>query len=676
MITRFNAYERKLNEDSAFPDWVDQKLAKSSEKLFSEKDPSGALKAIRGEDDIDATITALYNSPIKDMKVGAYAQLIGLLKEEELSNLKLEEPLTIDSTMLEVSNNYYIKNIIEIINEIASSNAGFGVDTLTKETIDELKGNPITLGTIILNSIKNWYDSEVPINSMVESLNKKVLEPDNKSTNESSEYKEINERFETVRGLFKGLFKKSGEGVKSSFSALDNEVTSIAKGVDKINVNANTFNTSGISDVVRNTPEFNQVKSGIKNAGEEAWISGKIQQPTTSSVQGRGVPELDINIPKDKQTKALNNADAPKEKNVDDLLEKLKREKQAKKDEISRIKDEKRRQREIEKENKRAERQRRVEDRRKFYRSIFVAVAPSLIKFSIYGGIIYWLASWFNENDEKSGKTPSKELLSILELDMAEDNLQPFLTFHNASKIMQEKATSGNPKDVFNSWVQGLESNGIMSSSDAQKCYDQIKSPTFDLYLDAQSKVSQPMVEAMQNKWANSFELPTPGLETIGLLSAYASVFYRFENDLYGGKIPITADEKNLDKPVGLIKRFDSNGQERNYMQLGDSGGDVKLLQQSLQKLNLYDGEINGEYDEELAKIIAGIQTNAQPTNAEIKVDGKADVLTLAYLAKQIEFLNMTSPTNLAGTISPQEINSRGEVQGYIQQMQAALANR
>jgi peptidoglycan hydrolase-like protein with peptidoglycan-binding domain len=164
------------------------------------------------------------------------------------------------------------------------------------------------------------------------------------------------------------------------------------------------------------------------------------------------------------------------------------------------------------------------------------------------------------------------------------------------------------------------------------------------------------MVEAMQNKWANSFELPTPGLETIGLLSAYASVFYRFENDLYGGKIPITADEKNLDKPVGLIKRFDSNGQERNYMQLGDSGGDVKLLQQSLQKLNLYDGEINGEYDEELAKIIAGIQTNAQPTNAEIKVDGKADVLTLAYLAKQI--------------------NSRGEVQGYIQQMQAALANR
>jgi hypothetical protein len=186
----------------------------------------------------------------------------------------------------------------------------------------------------------------------------------------------------------------------------------------------------------------------------------------------------------------------------------------------------------------------------------------------------------------------------------------------------------------------------------------------------------QQMLQSIQTKWESSFQLPTPGLYTFGTISAYAAMLSSFENFFFSGNVPITADSKNLDKPIGLIKRFDNNGQERQYMQIGDTGSDVKLLQDSLKKINLYDGEVNGIYDVELSKIVAGIQTNGKYANDKIEINGKADVLTLAYLAKQIELLNMATPEILAGVVSPEEIQSRQNVQGYIQQMQSVLTNR
>jgi hypothetical protein len=77
-----------------------------------------------------------------------------------------------------------------------------------------------------------------------------------------------------------------------------------------------------------------------------------------------------------------------------------------------------------------------------------------------------------------------------------------------------------------------------------------------------------------------------------------------------------------------------------------------------------------------MAKIITVMQTNAKPTNTEIEINGKSDLATLNYIAKQIDLLSGIVKSSLEGTVSPQEYQKRQQAQGYIQQMQAALANR
>ena len=183
-------------------------------------------------------------------------------------------------------------------------------------------------------------------------------------------------------------------------------------------------------------------------------------------------------------------------------------------------------------------------------------------------------------------------------------------------------------------------------------------------------------VNSLEREWENHDELPSLGLVTMGLVSAYSSVFHLFEKEFYKGEIPLTADAKNLDKPVGIASRKDSLGQERKYIQIGDEGEDIKMLQTGLKKLGIYSGEADGKYDEDMAKIIASIQTNAKPTSTEIEVNGKADLPTLNYIAKQIEYLSGVVKSSLEGTISQEEYQKRQQTQGYIQQMQSALANR
>jgi hypothetical protein len=217
----------------------------------------------------------------------------------------------------------------------------------------------------------------------------------------------------------------------------------------------------------------------------------------------------------------------------------------------------------------------------------------------------------------------------------------------------------------------------IMSDSDYQKCISQIESEVFELhYLKSCSTASNNFINEIQKEWENHDELPSIGLATMGLASAYSSVLHKFESEFYKGNIPLTADTQHLDRPVGIATRLDGSGQERKYMQIGDEGEDVKLLQSSLSKIGIYTGEVDGKYDEEMAKIITVMQTNAKPTNTEIEINGKADLATLNYIAKQIELLSGIVKSSLEGTVSPQEYQKRQQAQGYIQQMQAALANR
>ena len=360
--------------------------------------------------------------------------------------------------------------------------------------------------------------------------------------------------------------------------------------------------------------------------------------------------------------------------------EALRREKKAEEDYKRQRKDVKADQKWQERRDKQNERARKKEQRREMLVALFKGTGGTFLKWGIYAGLgIYglsWLSEWFKKNDEKSGKTPVKEVLSLFELDMATDNYEPFSTFYKSSKILEVSSVSEQPTDICKSFVEALQSNNILSSSDAEKCFEQIKSSNFEPYMQSLSDVASNMMQQLEAKWSNTIELPTPGLKSIGLISAYAAIFSRFENELFGGNVPLTADDKNLDKPVGMIKRFDEKGEQRQYMKIGDDGNDVKQLQLSLNKLGLYDGEINGIYDEELAKIVAGIQDDGQTTNTKIQVNGQADVPTLIYLAQQIELLNMITPSLMKTQVNPEEIQRREEVQGYIQQMQSVLASR
>lgn len=693
MITRFNKYEQKLNEESAFPDWVEQKLFKSGKKFFTEQDPTGAYETLMGQDKLDATITKLYNSPLKDMRLRHYVQLTGLMKEEELNTLQLEEPLTVDSTMLEIANNYYIKNIIEIINEIVSFDVKFATQGLDKTIIDELQKNPITIGTIITNSLINWYDSGEPTNSLVASLSKKVLEPEYAKANESYE---INERYGELKGLFKGFFKKSGENIKGFIqgekgiakgaSVLDDEVDSVAKGLQKVEQSASKSSTQEITNTSRNTPEFLQGKNEILSQGENAAQQGKIIDvnfqtgQVNKSGKGRTTPSVEPTIANNTKTDALNSQNTSSVKETDDLVNQRKFLEEQEKIANKKIKaDDKRAKLDrahAEKLEKRRMREARAAERRKILWDLVKGPTKFILKWGALGLGLMWVYEWFTKNDEKSGKTPTKEVLSVFELEMANDNYQPFATFSNSAKVVEQNSVSGQPNEICQGFVEALQSTNIMSGSDAEKCFEQIKSPGFDAYIQSLSEVSATMIQNLENRWNNSFELPTPGLKAIGLISAYAAIFNRFENELYGGKIPLTADEKNLDKPVGMIKRFDEKGEQRQYMQIGDTGNDVKQLQMSLKKIHLYDGEVDGVYDEELAKLIAGIQTNAASTTDKVQINGRADIPTLAYLAKQIELLSMVTPSLLTTQVNPEEIQRRGEVQGYIQQMQSALETR
>jgi hypothetical protein len=704
MITRFNKYEQKLNEESVFPDWVEQRLVKPVSKLFGEYSPSDAYKAALGEDELSAGLKQMYNTPIANLRIGIYAQLMEILKEDELSTLKLEEPLTVDSTMIEVTNNYYIKNIIEILNEISSMSADFEINKLDESVLNDLKSNPITIGTIITNSLKGWYESEQPINSLVNSLNNKVIEPNPSGTNESLEYGELNERYnfgraseivKSGKSLFKGIFTKTGEtlrgvakdekGIASAVSHVDDEVKSVASGVEKINVNASQFSKID-TEAMRKIPGFENVTTSIKFKGEEAINSGKIDLSTPIKENPRKVENLkvgEVKIGEGKKGKANDSIDANKKSKWDEFWEnhkKKKEESKRKSEELKSLKDQKRYLKEQEKLRKLEEQRIRQQDRTNKLLSWVSAyfkgkMFTAAIKWGAIGYGIYWLSQWFDKSNKETANEPITKVLTALELEMFEDKFEPFLTFHNVYKIQQEKASSGDPHDFFKVCVESLESNRIMSSDDAKKCLDQIASPTFNNYLMAMASPQQ-MLQSIQTKWESSFQLPTPGLYTFGTISAYAAMLSSFENFFFSGNVPITADSKNLDKPIGLIKRFDNNGQERQYMQIGDTGSDVKLLQDSLKKINLYDGEVNGIYDVELSKIVAGIQTNGKYANDKIEINGKADVLTLAYLAKQIELLNMATPEILAGVVSPEEIQSRQNVQGYIQQMQSVLTNR
>ncbi len=688
MIKRFNEYENKLNEQD-LPSWIDEKIIKPAIEYGK---PFLSIPGSEGIE-IDENLKKLYNTPIGNIPANIYAQLMGIMDEDRAEQLNFTEPLKKDSLMIEVAAKYYIANIVNILNSSANSDLKFNSEGIDDETSKILKDNPITLGTIIRTSLVNWYLSKEPVNELVQSLNTAVIEPKNQNTSES--YEDLNES--GAGGFLSKLFKGGG-GLSSVAKASDDAARAAQSTGKAFTYSMHYTPSSSIDDATKNIAKAaDDVAENIGKAPKEAQEAlkntttqikqdadninlGNVDPTHTQGKPYTKTPDINSTPKADPSTPTVDTSEGDKVKNFwERLRENLKNRRTKKPDAdagggagkglgkfFTNLR-------------------KALTGSIKALVNVFTlggfifkipAAAWGILKFGGMAYGVYWIAKWFEKSDSDSAKEPIRELMSVFEKDLANQKLEPFFTFDETGERFKKSLESQDITDKIKAWCTSLNNSKIMSDSDYQKCIQQIDSEAFPYYIKANSTASMSFVNSLEREWENHDELPSLGLVTMGLVSAYSSVFHLFEKEFYKGEIPLTADSKNLDKPVGIASRKDSLGQERKYIQVGDEGEDIKMLQTGLKKLGIYSGEADGKYDEEMAKIIASIQTNAKPTSTEIEVNGKADLPTLNYIAKQIEYLSGVVKSSLEGTISQEEYQKRQQTQGYIQQMQSALANR
>ena len=699
MITSFNKYENKLNEES-LPSWVDEKILKPTGEIFKEVvKPLLSIPGTEGDKELDENVKKLFNTPIANIPVYIYAQLMDILDDDRIDELKLETPLTKDSSMLDVASNYYVFNIANILDSVNKVEASFSSEGIDQETAKILNATPITVGTIIRNSIINWYASNEVSTKLIESLNKAVIDSKDQTTTVTENYDYINESKAGPLKWIGKLFKGGDEAADIAKSADD--AAKLAKSRLNITDPSKTFSytykpsapsteealknmAKGSDDFVKNIDNassevkqaINQKTSQIK--GEAQGVNVKTDIPAKDPLHKSAPTDLKSGEPKLPTDRNLHkdNSKANETKSFWDRFTENLKNKKPKTD-----KPDKKSAWQIFKELLKDRKPPKNDKNTSFGLAGLIAKIPggawTTAKLAALGYGIYWAAKWFEKNDNDSALKPLRELMSTLEDDLSIKGFEPFVTFDQMGEEYKKVLETQDIRVHLKSWITSLNKSRIMSDSDYQKCISQIDSEVFEShYLKSCSSVSNNFVNEIQKEWENHDELPSIGLATMGLVSAYSSILHKFESEFYKGNIPLTADTQHLDRPVNMATRLDGTGQERKYMQIGDEGEDVKILQSSLNKIGIYTGAITGKYDEEMSKIITVMQTNAKPTNTEIEINGKADLATLNYIAKQIELLSGIVKSSLEGTVSPQEYQKRQQTQGYIQQMQAALANR
>lgn len=688
MITRFNRYENKLNEETT-PSWFEEKWVKPTGEILNDYvKPFFSIPGSADDKEIDESLKKLYNTPIANMPVYVYAQLMDIMDEDQANALILKSPLTKDSSMIEVANTYYILSIANILDSVNKVNVDFNSQGLDQETINILKSNPITIGTIIKNSLVNWYISKDPTQKLVESLSSAVIQPKETSGTVTETLEIINE---SKGRLLKRLWK-GGEEIGSVVRSTDDlaRVSTFSKPTAtnsmktiSVEYKAASSTDDALKTIQQKSDEATEL---LKKASQETQDA--VGQSTTDLKQKAETiqtPKPDV-TPEPKVTTKTTDINATTDVPTDNN----------KKDEIKgfwgRFQEAMKNRKNKPKKDKPGAGSKPKFSLKNFWKNTWKGVvdvftlggfllkipkaAWGITKFAGIAYGIYWVAKWFEKSDSDSAKKPAREVMSVFEKVLATQKYEPFATFDEMGERFKESLASQEITDKIKAWCTSLNNAKIMSDSDYQKCIDQLESEAFPYYIKASSSASQEFVTSMEQQWENNDELPSLGLITMGLASAYSSVFNKFEDEFYKGEIPLTADQKNLGKPVGVISRKDISGQERKYMQMGDTGEDIKLLQKSLKQLGIYTGEADGQYDEEMAKIITAIQTNAKPTDTQIEINGKADLPTLNYIAKQITFLSGVVKSSIEGTVSPEEYQKRQQTQGYIQRMQSALADR
>lgn len=628
MITRFNKYERLLEDTS----WLDNPLVNTVKDTASSIFDIATNPSQEKDIEIDPEFVKMYQeTPIGELSAKVYSKLMGLSEIDETKSIIFEGNLSENNSMMEIAHNYYIDNIGEILQSIDTASVKYISRGIEQSTLDEFNKTPITIGTIVSNSIKNWFNSEVPNRNLTEALSVAKIEVKEKyqSVSESIDYYDINE----------GKFTEAFKGITSFLGKLFNNsrFSKTAGGFNKY-----TNNMSGTRSSFGGTTTSN--KSGTLGSnvlkqpfGSNNSYRGAYKDPNASSLLSKFFSKTGDLISKGA-------------KNIKQWLL-TKRQKSPNSGLNESVK------------------KGRLSGMIKSGFGSLWKITKTTAKWGtpIYG--IWWLSNSWRSADENTAKEPTREFFTFFEKDMSNRGYMPFSFYDYAgmkfSEIVNER--SDNWTEIFKGWCQILERFGVLSSSDSKVCLEQLNTPTFQKYMAEHSNISNELINELQNKWKSNVELPSLGLYSVGILSSFSFLMAKFENELYSGKVPIINTE---DSAYGKTI-------QPGVLQVGDSNEDVAKLQASLQVLGLYDGEINGVYDEKIKAIVTTLQTEAKTTNPRIEINGKVDSETALYLTQRLNLLDLSSVTgSVMGEVKPRELEYKKETQDSIQRMKAVLANR
>ena len=670
MIKRFNEYE-KLLENRLNEGWLDSPLksiipglgtilgttalgagvsaAVKSGVIPDVPNPVDMYKnvtsgknilATADSEGVDPEFVKLYEStPVGTLPANVYLRLSGLRElDDNKTRIVLEGNLTEESSMLELANNYYLANIGEIISSIDGLTVKYISRGIDKSSLDQLNITPITVGTILSNSFKNWFNSGVPSESLVKALSEAKIDATSqepyKPISESFDYEEFTESINegaVVDALRAGKNLRLLNRMKQIASTNTGYKSYVDDFMNFLNKSAKNVSSATKSGTIPKTSLMDKYLKPQKDVYNIPNASGGAKQPGLLSKLFSKTGEIST-----KSFTSVKNWFTKKKLNSPSgyTLDKTKK-------------------------------------------GLFGLIKNGVgfmikkpLKWGAMGFTGYWIADWWSKKDAQSGKEPTRELFTFFEEDMAARNYTPFNFYVYSSKAfvntVQDKGE--NWVEILKGWCQSLNKYGILSSNDFNNCLKQINSPIFETYMKEHSNVSTDLLEKLQDEWKRNIELPSLGLYTVGVMTSFTSLMSKFENELYNGNVPL------LNTDVGKKDIISTKG----FMSVGDEGEDVAEIQTSLKMLGIYKGNVNGIYDEETKKAVEIIQGNAKLSISDMQINGKVDPETFEYITKQLDLLANSDKIEggVKGAVAPRELEFRKEAQDSIDRMKAVLADR
>lgn len=639
MITKFNQYQKLLEDEMIQPmsagsggSWIEKeslnkgaisgyfarkaKAKADSTVTTPEVKDEKTVVDVKTEEQIQNYSQLLTDTPILNMSAKAYASLNGLTQDGKELDLELDGDLTEESAMIDIAYKYYIKNITDIIMDVQDAPTNYMVEEVSQDVLVKLNNNPITIGTLIGGALTEWFASKQPINNLNSSLESAYISPK-----------------EGLRESFGiemyPLNENSGRSVKF-ITNLVNKYQKLEKGSGVTSsLTKGKFGSafSGYTPVSR--------KSGMNLSSTLGSGSATMSNPSVTRAINTKIPKS-LDDVKDVANKLSAGGKAPK-------AGFLKAAENAIKNRTSNINS-------------------KILSAKSLFKSNVISKTIGLVSLFYLPSFVMnkVLGEWMRFFDSpKTGEENAIDFLMAFEEDMVSRGYSPFKTYNKIYKDYQFNIDKygNNFKEIVVGWCESLYNAKIIDNQIFDICQRQIKSDVFEIYLKESSYISKELSSYLENKWQNNITFPTPTLTTFSTIVLFISLLERFEDQFYEGKIPI-----QLPKELSDIKRFDKDGNERNYLTIGDSGQDVVILQDMLKMLGLYRGESDGVYDEEISNLIEDVKQRAKVSNPDVIVDGNADNEALEYIEKFLILKSEKVQGNIGGRISSQKQELRSQV--------------